>query len=42
VRPREVRPWFDRVAPDLHKNHATSQPGGATGLSVQFRVGIDR
>ena len=22
----EVRPWFDRVAVDLHDNHATSQP----------------
>jgi hypothetical protein len=31
VRPREARPyelrtWFDRVAVDLHDNHATSQP----------------
>mgnify|MGYP006421663417 FL=1 len=24
--PVEVRPWFDRVAVDLHDNHATGRP----------------
>ena len=26
VRPAEFRPWFDRVAVDLHGNDATRQP----------------
>ena len=42
VRPGEVGLGFDFVAVDLHGLHATGRPGGATGLSVQFRVGIDR
>ncbi len=28
VRPFEVRSWFDRVAVDLHDNHATGRPAG--------------
>ena len=37
VRPREVRTWSDRVAVDLHDNHATGRPAGQSeGLVVSF------